>query len=181
MLACDEHPRIHLVCDYNPRIGLIVFQKHIVPGLVLLYHRVLDIECILLRRHDDIFHICDIAHQQIGTQHIVGAVEVRRHAPLKVFGFADVYDVSLGVEIHVNAGSIGENGYFLFKFGRFLVSAHKLSLLTALTGNMLRLFTEQPQPKRPQLSMRLSPRCSYAIVVTSRPRGVRLIKPSLIR
>ena len=109
----EENTRIQLVGDGNPRIGLIILEEHVVAGLVLLYHRVLEVEGVLFGGHDDIAHVGDIAHEQVGAEYVVGAVEIRRHSPFQVLGLADVYDRPGGVIICIDAGGVGKKRYFL--------------------------------------------------------------------
>ena len=49
----------------------------------------------------------DGAHEQVGAEHVVGAVEVARYAALQVFGLADVDHRALGVVVGVDAGRFG--------------------------------------------------------------------------
>ena len=115
MLPGEEYTRIHFIGDYNPRIRFVVFQQYVVSGLVLLYHGVLQIECVLLGRYDNIFHVGDIAHQNIGAQHVVMLCEIGIDAPLQILGLADVYYSAVGVEVHVYARCFGQNGKFFLK------------------------------------------------------------------
>ena len=116
MLPGEEHARVHLVGNHDPRIGLIVFEQHVVAGLVLLNHRIFKIKGVLLGGHHYVLHVGYVAHQYIGTQHVVGAVEVRRHPALEVLGLAYVYNPALGVEVHIHSRRIGQDSNLFFKF-----------------------------------------------------------------
>ena len=75
-LTGHEHPGIRLFGHHNHRIRFIIFQKHIISWLILLYHGVFKIERILLSGHDYIFHVSDSPHQEIGAGAVMSPVEI---------------------------------------------------------------------------------------------------------
>ena len=84
---------------------------------MLLYHRSLKIERVLLRRHHNIAHISYSTHKQIGAKGVMGAVEIGADAPLEILSFAYVNHRPLGVIVHIHSGGVGEDGYLLLKGG----------------------------------------------------------------
>ncbi len=129
VLTSEKHPRIKFVGHHNPRIGFIVFEQHIISRLVLLDHGVFKVERILLGRHHDIAHIGDVAHQHVGAQHIVGAIEIRRHSSLQIFGLAHIYHRSLGIIVDIHAGGIGQKGDLFAQCFRFILQCHSYCFL----------------------------------------------------
>ena len=84
---------------------------------MLLDHRGLEVECVLLGGHHDVCHVGDGAHQQVGAQRVVRAVEVRADAALQVLGLADIDDGALRVVVRIDSGGVGQDGDFLLEGG----------------------------------------------------------------
>ncbi len=101
---------------YNPWIRLVVFQQHIIAGLILFDHRALQMESVLLRMHHYEAHVYYGAHQQIGATDVVLAIEIRRYSPLKALCLPDVDHRARIVELHVYPRRLRKRQYLLAEF-----------------------------------------------------------------
>ena len=86
-------------------ISLVVAEQDVEPRLVLFDERVFKCEGFLLVVDDDVIDVAGFADQGAGFgvgQTFFG--EVIAHTGAEKFGFADVYDLGVGILVEIHAG-----------------------------------------------------------------------------
>ena len=106
--ALDADAGEGLMADDDLRIGLVVLEKDVVAGLMLLDEGVLEDKGLSFGAHDDVLDTADLAHQKAGLRAGYVALEVATDAATQVLRLPDVDDRALLADVLVAAGGFGE-------------------------------------------------------------------------
>ena len=106
--ALDADAGEGLMADDDLGIGLVVLEKDVVAGLMLLDEGVLEDKGLSFGAHDDVLDTTDLAHQKAGLRAGYVALEVATDAATQVLRLPDVDDRALLADVLVAAGGFGE-------------------------------------------------------------------------
>ena len=106
--ALDADAGEGLVADDDLGIGLVVLEKDVVAGLMLLDEGVLEDKGLSFGAHDDVLDTTDLAHQKAGLRAGYVALEVATDAATQVLRLPDVDDRALLADVLVAARGFGE-------------------------------------------------------------------------
>ena len=110
-VAGRENAGKGFVLDAYPRITFIVLKQDIIARLQFLDQVVFKQQRIRFGRHDDVFDLRDLAYHDVCPAGIMYLIKIRRDTLLDVFGFSDVQDLAVLIEILVNPGVVRQGLY----------------------------------------------------------------------
>ena len=104
----EENPWIRLFGHAYPRVAFIVFEQHVIAGLILLYKAVFEVKSIFLAAYHIVAKVADVFYQNIGSCHGVNAIEIATYPATQVFSFSHIDNRAIFVVVAIYARSIGQ-------------------------------------------------------------------------
>ena len=115
-----EHARKIFVRHTHRRVGLVVLQQNVVTRLVLLDKIVLKKQSILLRLHDDVVNVLNLADKNSCLVRDLIFVEIGAYTALQILGLADINYRAVLVKILIASWTLREVQNYIFQISQTL-------------------------------------------------------------